>query len=109
IQDDEVEEWIVKAIAAKQLDCKMDQLNQTIIVRLSVRAKPVGVALRSKVSMWRGNVANVITTIQANKLAEDVSQNSFAPIFKARIFHNLPVAVLRQRNDGTQDFCRRHL
>ncbi|KAI3830513.1 hypothetical protein MKW98_030676 [Papaver atlanticum] len=33
IQDDEVEEWIVKAIIdAKLLDCKMDQLNQTIIV-----------------------------------------------------------------------------
>ncbi|KAI3953711.1 hypothetical protein MKW98_017535 [Papaver atlanticum] len=77
IQDDEVEEWIVKAIAAKLLDCKMDQLNQTVIVsRCSDRlfGPNQWVALRSKLSMWRGNIANVITTIQANKLVEDASQ-----------------------------------
>ncbi|KAI3970785.1 hypothetical protein MKX01_024432 [Papaver californicum] len=77
IQDDEVEEWIVKAIAAKLLDCKMDQLNQIVIVSRSsdrLFGPNQWVALRSKLSMWRGNIANVITTIQANKLVEDVSQ-----------------------------------
>jgi translation initiation factor 3 subunit M len=28
-----VEYWIVKAIALKILDCKVDQLNQTVIAR----------------------------------------------------------------------------
>jgi translation initiation factor 3 subunit M len=35
INDDEVEYWIVKAISCKILDCKVDQLNQVIIVRYS--------------------------------------------------------------------------
>ena len=33
INDDEVELWVVKAITAKLLDCKMDQMNQVVIVR----------------------------------------------------------------------------
>ncbi|KAF7005935.1 hypothetical protein CFC21_021018 [Triticum aestivum] len=33
INDDEVEYWIVKAISSKILDCKVDQLNQLVIVR----------------------------------------------------------------------------
>ena len=33
IADDEVEGWVVKAITAKLLDCKIDQMNQIIIVR----------------------------------------------------------------------------
>lgn len=31
--DDEVELWVVKAITAKLMDCKMDQMNQVVIVR----------------------------------------------------------------------------
>ncbi|KAG9441777.1 hypothetical protein H6P81_017631 [Aristolochia fimbriata] len=37
ITDDEVELWIVKAITAKLLDCKMDQMNQTVIVRVTLQ------------------------------------------------------------------------
>ncbi|CAN6374779.1 unnamed protein product, partial [Urochloa humidicola] len=33
INDDEVEQWIVKAIVIKILDCKVDQHNQAVIVR----------------------------------------------------------------------------
>lgn len=33
INDDEVELWVVKAIAAKLLDCKMDQMNTVVSVR----------------------------------------------------------------------------
>lgn len=33
INDDEVEKWVVKAITAKLIDCKMDQMNQAVIVR----------------------------------------------------------------------------
>uniref|UniRef100_A0A453GR82 PCI domain-containing protein n=1 Tax=Aegilops tauschii subsp. strangulata TaxID=200361 RepID=A0A453GR82_AEGTS len=35
INDDVVEYWIVKAISSKILDCKVDQLNQLVIVRYS--------------------------------------------------------------------------
>ncbi|XP_070673469.1 eukaryotic translation initiation factor 3 subunit M-like [Malus domestica] len=30
--------------------------------------------LRTKLATWRGNIANVISTIQANKMADDGSQ-----------------------------------
>jgi len=33
INDDEVEIWVVKAITSKLIDCKMDQMNQVIVVR----------------------------------------------------------------------------
>lgn len=33
IEDSEVELWVVKAITAKLIDCRIDQLNQVILVR----------------------------------------------------------------------------
>ncbi|CAH1443552.1 unnamed protein product [Lactuca virosa] len=77
IEEDEVESWVVKAIAAKLIDCKIDQMNQ--VIRVSRYSESVfGVsqweALRTKLTTWRGNVANVITTIQANKVAEEGTQ-----------------------------------
>ena len=33
LKGEEVEPWIVKAISAKLIDCKMDQMNQVVIVR----------------------------------------------------------------------------
>lgn len=33
INDDEVEQWVVKAITAKLIDCKMDQMNEVLLVR----------------------------------------------------------------------------
>ncbi|KAL4038019.1 hypothetical protein IC575_001622 [Cucumis melo] len=32
INDDEVELWVVKAITSKLIDCKMDQMNEVVIV-----------------------------------------------------------------------------
>ncbi|KAF4397653.1 hypothetical protein G4B88_027393 [Cannabis sativa] len=77
INDDEVELWVVKAIAAKLMDCKMDQMNQVVIVsRCTDRifGQDQWQTLKTKLATWRGNVANVITTIQANKPTEDVAQ-----------------------------------
>ncbi|KAM3354909.1 hypothetical protein ACQJBY_025582 [Aegilops geniculata] len=77
INDDEVEYWIVKAISSKILDCKVDQLNQLVIVsRHTVRVfgMPQWQSLRSKLGVWRGNIANAINTIQANKVTEDGGQ-----------------------------------
>ncbi|KAL6885525.1 hypothetical protein ACP4OV_010304 [Aristida adscensionis] len=77
INDDEVEYWIVKAIALKILDCKVDQLNQTAIIsrhteRIFGMAQWQG--LRTKLGVWRGNVASAISTIQANKVTEEGTQ-----------------------------------
>lgn len=74
IKDDEVEYWVVKAIMSKVLDCKMDQLNQLVVV--SRRTERVfGLSqwqsLRSKLAVWRGNIASVISTIQSSKLFAD--------------------------------------
>ncbi|XP_058179220.1 uncharacterized protein LOC131297989 isoform X2 [Rhododendron vialii] len=77
INDDEVEMWVVKAITAKLIDCKMDQMNQVVIVsRCTERVfgNRQWQSLRTKLATWRGNIANVITTIQANKLTEDGTQ-----------------------------------
>ncbi|KAA8530445.1 hypothetical protein F0562_005154 [Nyssa sinensis] len=77
INDDEVELWVVKAITAKLMDCKMDQMNQIVIVsRCTERVfgQHQWQALRAKLAIWRGNIANVIGTIQANKVTEDGTQ-----------------------------------
>lgn len=38
INDNEVELWVVKAITFKLVDCKMDQMNQVVIVRYALRS-----------------------------------------------------------------------
>lgn len=40
IDDIEVESWVVKAITAKLLDCKIDQMNQVVIVRCAFCSQP---------------------------------------------------------------------
>lgn len=77
INDDEVELWVVKAITVKLIDCKMDQMNQVVIVsRCTERVfgQHQWETLRTKLAAWRGNIANVISTIQANRATEDGSQ-----------------------------------
>jgi len=56
INDDEVEQWIVKAIAFKILDCRVDQLNQTVIVSRHTErifGMPQWQGLRTKLGVWR--------------------------------------------------------
>ncbi|XP_042061266.1 eukaryotic translation initiation factor 3 subunit M-like isoform X2 [Salvia splendens] len=77
IEDSEVEPWVVKAITAKLLDCRIDQINEVVIVnRCSKRVFGLHEwqSLRSKLAAWRGNIANVMSTIQANKIVEDGTQ-----------------------------------
>ncbi|KAJ4707280.1 Eukaryotic translation initiation factor 3 subunit M [Melia azedarach] len=77
INDDEVEKWVVKAITAKLIDCKMDQMNQAVIVsRYTERVfgQQQWQNLRAKLSTWRANISNVINTIQANKVTEESAQ-----------------------------------
>lgn len=76
INDDEVETWVVKAITAKLIDCRMDQMNQTVIVSRCVErmfGQQQWLALRTKLGTWRGNIANVINTIQLNKVTEEAN------------------------------------
>ncbi|XP_043717378.1 eukaryotic translation initiation factor 3 subunit M-like isoform X2 [Telopea speciosissima] len=77
VNDDEVELWVVKAINTKLLDCKMDQINQVVIVNLCMECVfglHQWLALRSKLATWRGSIANVLNTIQANKVTEEGAQ-----------------------------------
>ncbi|XP_031107838.1 eukaryotic translation initiation factor 3 subunit M-like [Ipomoea triloba] len=77
IEDNEVEPWVVKAITAKLIDCKIDQMNQVVIVSHSIErvyGPNQWKGLRTKLETWRGNIANLISTIQANKVVEDGSQ-----------------------------------
>ncbi|KAA0039431.1 eukaryotic translation initiation factor 3 subunit M [Cucumis melo var. makuwa] len=77
INDDEVELWVVKAITSKLIDCKMDQMNEVVIVSRCtdrVFGQHQWETLRTKLTTWRGNIANVIGTIRANKIVEDGSQ-----------------------------------
>ncbi|KAK0573591.1 hypothetical protein LWI29_010349 [Acer saccharum] len=77
ISDDEVETGVVKAITAKLIDSKMDQMNQVIIVsRCTERVfgQQQWLTLTSKLATLKGNIANVINTIQANKTTEEGTQ-----------------------------------
>ncbi|KAI5665744.1 hypothetical protein M9H77_15597 [Catharanthus roseus] len=77
IDDNEVESWIVKAITAKLIDCKIDQMNEIVIVRRCterVFGPHQWEMLRGKLGTWRANITSLISTIHANKVAEDGAQ-----------------------------------
>ncbi|XP_024016904.1 eukaryotic translation initiation factor 3 subunit M [Morus notabilis] len=77
INDDEVDLWVVKAITAKLIDCKMDQMNEVVIVSRCIDrvfGQRQWQVLRTKLASWKGNVANVISTVQANKITVDGAQ-----------------------------------
>jgi hypothetical protein len=63
INDDEVELWVVKAITVKLIDCKMDQMNQVVIVRCTLSSLSLSLShththtlasiiARSDISTW---------------------------------------------------------
>ncbi|XP_072983351.1 uncharacterized protein [Typha latifolia] len=78
ITDEEVEYWVVKAITSKLLDCKMDQMNQMVIVSRHTE-RIFGLSqwqnLHSKLGVWKANIANAINTVQANKIPEEGQQS----------------------------------
>ncbi|KAM5581173.1 hypothetical protein ABKV19_010412 [Rosa sericea] len=58
INEDEVEPWVVKAITAKLLDCKMDQMNEVVVVTRSTQrvfGKEQWHTLKTKLASWRVN------------------------------------------------------
>jgi translation initiation factor 3 subunit M len=52
INDDEVELWVFKAITAKLIDCKMDQMNQVVVVRYVVPQLMAFLLAIGHVDMW---------------------------------------------------------
>ncbi|KAL0855853.1 hypothetical protein Bca101_061006 [Brassica carinata] len=71
VKEEEVELWIVKAITAKLIDCKMDQMNQVVIVR---QVASIETLLLEDMSY--DNIGNVISTIESNKVTDEGSQAS---------------------------------
>lgn len=77
IEDSEVEPWVVKAITAKLIDCRIDQINEVIIIsRCTQRVfgDSDWESLRAKLATWRRNIVNVISTVQSNKIVGDTTQ-----------------------------------
>lgn len=79
VNEQDVELWIVKAITAKLIECKMDQMNQVLIVSRSSE-REFGTkqwqSLRTKLATWKDNISSIITTIESNKVTEEGSQAS---------------------------------
>nr|GFA54646.1 eukaryotic translation initiation factor 3 subunit M-like [Tanacetum cinerariifolium] len=107
IEDDEVETWVVKAITAKLIDCKIDQMNQVIIVSRCtnrVFGPSQWLALRTKLTNWRGNIANVITTIQADKVKKEgthLMQESY--LTQSYLEYDLSKLVVHSPSSSTSD------
>ncbi|EPS68962.1 hypothetical protein M569_05806 [Genlisea aurea] len=77
IEEDDVEQWLVKAITAKLIDGRIDQINQLFIVSRSTERifrLNEWQSLRSKLATWRSNIGSVINTVQASKLVQDGTQ-----------------------------------
>lgn len=67
IEANEVENWVVKATAAKLMDAKMDQLGQVVIIkRCSQRIFGINEwkQLGTKLSAWKENVRAMLSTIE---------------------------------------------
>ena len=70
---EEVESWVVKAIAAGVLEAKLDQVREAVLVNLCLHrvfGPQQWVELRSKLALWRDNVASVATSAPPPALAQ---------------------------------------
>ncbi|CAM8965096.1 unnamed protein product [Rhodiola kirilowii] len=86
IDADEVEFWVVKAMTAKLLNCKLDQMNEVVIVSRSldrVFGQPHWEHLRTKLAAWRGNVSNGMSTIQLSIVPENEAQVAPSPAIRS--------------------------
>ncbi|XP_024537089.1 eukaryotic translation initiation factor 3 subunit M [Selaginella moellendorffii] len=67
VGDDEVEYWIVKGIATKMLDAKMDQMHQHVVIsRCTERVfgPTQWKELRAKLAVWKENIWNVTRSVE---------------------------------------------
>ncbi|WZZ38385.1 hypothetical protein YC2023_034644 [Brassica napus] len=85
VNDEEVELWVVKAISAKLVDCKMDQMNQFVIISRYVECEfgqTQWQSLRTKLAAWR--VITRISSTMANMPMDIVND----------VFLRLPASTL---------------
>jgi len=67
ILESEVESWVIKAITAKLMDAKMDQITKTVAVNHCadrVFTTKQWVSLREKLSTWRDSMRNLLSSIE---------------------------------------------
>ena len=70
---EEVEHWIVKAIGAKVLEAKMDQVREVVLITRCLHrvfSTQQWVDLRAKLRAWRDNVASVSATVASTRSSE---------------------------------------
>lgn len=61
INDDEVELWVVKAITSKLIDCKMDQMNEVVIVRFVLHAIHIAALhIFARHGLFRSNIITLL-------------------------------------------------
>ncbi len=67
---EEVERWVVKAIGAKVLEAKMDQVREVVLITRCLHrvfSTQQWVDLRAKLRAWRDNVASVSATVATTR------------------------------------------
>ncbi|CAI7739132.1 unnamed protein product [Closterium sp. NIES-54] len=72
VAEEEVEQWVVRAIAAKVVDARMDQQRRVVVVTRSTQrvfGLPQWVELRNRLAMWKENISNVSRVAQSARLS----------------------------------------
>ncbi|CAI5487466.1 unnamed protein product [Closterium sp. Naga37s-1] len=81
VAEEEVEQWVVRAIAAKVVDARMDQQRRVVVVTRSTQrvfGLPQWLELRNRLAMWKENISNVSRVAQSARLA-CLSVSSYTP------------------------------
>jgi len=67
----QVERWVIKAISAKLIDSKMDQLKRTAVIKGSMNRVFTEVEwkqLHGNLDMWRSNVTSLLQMVRDARL-----------------------------------------
>ena len=70
---EDVERWVVKAISAKVLEAKMDQVREVVLITRCLHrvfSTQQWVDLRAKLRAWRDNVTGVASTVATTRTGE---------------------------------------
>lgn len=78
IEEDDVELWIVRAIAAKVLEAKLDQLRQVVVINRTMQ-RVFGAAqwkdLQSRLASWQQNLEHVSNVLHRARASGQVIPN----------------------------------
>ena len=70
---EDVERWVVKAISAKVLEAKMDQVREVVLITRCLHrvfSTQQWVDLRAKLRAWRDNVTGVASSVATTRTGE---------------------------------------